>query len=72
VQRIRKAKPSRPDGKGKVYRPRMMTVREIRQIICYISRDYSVRRLTFEQVRAQLIIQASARTIRRELRKAGY
>ncbi|PMD39605.1 hypothetical protein L207DRAFT_512616 [Hyaloscypha variabilis F] len=34
--------------------------------------NWSTRRLTFEQVRTQLGIEASARTIRRELRRAGY
>jgi hypothetical protein len=49
-----------------------MSVREIRQCIRHILRDWSTRRLTFEQVRTQLGIEASTRTIRRELRRAGY
>ena len=49
-----------------------MTTREVRQIIRHISRDWSTRRLTFHQVKAQLGIRASVRTIRRELRRAGY
>jgi len=50
----------------------MMSIRLICQCIRHISRDWSTRRLTFEQVRTQLSILASARTIRRELRCVGY
>ena len=56
----------------KAPKPHMMSIREIRRCIRHISRDWSTRRLTFDQVRTQLGIQASARTIRRELRRAGY
>ena len=49
-----------------------MSICEIRHCICHIANSWSTRRLTFEQVRTQLGIQASARTIRRELRRAGY
>jgi hypothetical protein len=47
-------------------------VREIRHAIRFISKDYTSRCLTYERVRALLGIKASARTIRRELRRAGY
>jgi hypothetical protein len=50
----------------------MMTVRKIRQCIRHISRDWSTRRLSFAQVKAQLGVKASVRTIQRELRRAGY
>src|SRR6266487_1131877 len=50
----------------------MMSIREICCCIRHISRDWSTRRLTFEQVKTQLGIQASARTIQRELHHAGY
>jgi len=58
--------------KNKVYKPYLISVREIRQYIRYIVRDWSTRRLSFEQVKVQLGIKASARTIRRELRRTGY
>jgi transposase len=63
---------SRRVRKNRVYRPHLMSIREIRRYIRYIAKDWSTRRLTFEQVKTQLGIQASARTIRRELRHAGY
>jgi hypothetical protein len=47
-----------------------MSVREIRRCIRHIAKDWS-RRLSFEQVKAQLGVTASVRTIRRELRRAG-
>ena len=63
---------SRRARKGKVYKPHLMTRRLIRQCIRHIAKDWSSRRLTFKQVKAQLGITASARTIRRKLRRAGY
>jgi Transposase len=62
----------RRSRKGKVYKPHLMSTREIRRCIRHIAKDWSTRRLSFEQVRAQLGIIASAHTIRRELRHAGY
>ena len=64
ARRICKEQSSRTTRKGKAYRPKMMTVREIRRIIRYIANNYAMRRLTFTQVRAHLGILASARTIR--------
>jgi len=49
-----------------------MSIREIRRCIRHIVSSWSTRRLTFEQVRTQLGIQASACTIRRELRRTSY
>ena len=63
---------SRKARKRRVYKPHLMSIREIRRCIRHIAKDWSTRRLTFEQVKTQLGIQASARTIRRELRRAGY
>jgi hypothetical protein len=62
----------RRSRKGKVYKPHLMSIREIRRCIRHIASSWSTRRLTFEQVHTQLGIQASARTIRRELYRAGY
>ncbi len=56
----------------KAPKPYLMSIHEIRCCIRYISRDWSTHRMLFEQVRAQLGIQASARTICRELYCAGY
>ena len=49
-----------------------MSAREIRRTLRFISTSYATRSMTFDQVRAILGIKASARTIRRELRKLGY
>lgn len=69
---ICKDKSSRTTRKGKEYNHILLSLRTIRQIIRYISYNYSTRRLSFKAVRAQLGIVASARTIRRQLQKAGY
>jgi len=44
----------------------------VRQIIRTISRNHGSRRLTFEKVKYLLNLDASVRTIRRELRRSGY
>ena len=49
-----------------------MSIRDIRQCIRHISYSWATRRMSFEQVRVQLGMQVSARTIRRELRRHGY
>ena len=72
AQRICKAKSSRTTRKGKACKRRLLNTRAIRRIIRYIAQNWSTRRATFEQVKRALGIEASARTIRRELRKAGY
>ena len=72
AQRICKAKSSRTTRKGKACKRRLLNSRDIRQIIRYIAQNYNTRRATFEQVKRALGIQASARTIRWELRYKGY
>jgi hypothetical protein len=62
----------RRSQKNKVYKPHLMSICEICCCICYIANSWPTRCLTFEQVRSQLGIQASACTIQRELRRAGY
>ena len=63
---------SRRSRKGKVYKLYLMSVREIRCCICHIMKDWLMCWLSFEQVKAQLGVKASARTIRWELRRASY
>jgi hypothetical protein len=54
---------SRRSRKNRVYKPHLMFIREIRRYIRHIASDWLTRRLTFEQVRTQLGIQAFTRTI---------
>ncbi len=72
IRRILHQESSRRIRKKKAPRVHMMSVREIRRCIRHISRDWSTRRFTFDQVKAQLGITALARTIRRELRRFSY
>jgi hypothetical protein len=62
----------RRSRKGKVYKPHLMSVCEIHHCICHITKDWLTHRLSFEQVKAQLGVKASVRTIRRELHCTGY
>jgi hypothetical protein len=63
---------SRWARKHKVYKPHLMSIGEIRRCIRHIAKDWSTRLLSFGRVKAQLGVQASVRTIRRELHHAGY
>jgi hypothetical protein len=63
---------SRRSREGKVYKPHLMSVREIRRCIRHIAKDWSMRRLSFEQVespaRSQSLCQDySTRTTPRRL-----
>ncbi len=49
-----------------------MSIRLVRQCIRLISKCQSTRRMSFDRIKAQLNLLMSARTIRRELRRAGY
>lgn len=69
---ICKAPTSRRTRKWKQYQKKLLNRRDLRRIIRFISQNYTTRRLSFQRVRALLGIEASARTIRRELRKIGY
>lgn len=72
AQDICKAPSSRTTRKGKQYHRKLLDLRTIRRIIRYIGTNFIMRRMRFEEVRLRLGIQASARTIRRELRLHGY
>ena len=51
---------------------RSSSTRQIRQIIRYITKDFSGRRLLWRQVKLELKIKASAETIRRTLRLYNF
>lgn len=72
AQRICKAPSSKRDRKGKVGLKKVLGMRTIRQIIRLIAKNHTTRRMTFEQVKYVLGLEASPRTIRRALRAAGY
>jgi len=63
---------SRTTRKGKQYHQTLLNERDIRQIIRHIAFNYTTRRLSFVEVRAQLHLVASTRTIRRTLKKYSY
>ena len=72
AQRICKSNSDRRTRKGKQYQKKLLNIRHLRRIIRFIAQSHSTRRMTFEQVKKALNLPASARTIRRELRKIGY
>lgn len=72
ARRICKETLSRRSGKRRKNHQKLLSTRTVRQIIRTISQNHGSRRLTFEQVKYILGLNASDRTIRRELRRAGY
>ncbi|TVY31395.1 Transposable element Tc1 transposase, partial [Lachnellula subtilissima] len=72
IRRILHQESSHRERKKKAPKPHLMSTREIRRCIRHIAQNWATRRLSFSQVKAQLGVQASIRTIRRELRAAGY
>lgn len=72
VNRIINAKSSRQSRKGKQYKPTLISKREIRRVIRYISSNWQGRRATYPQIKTACHINASTSTIRRALKRAGY
>ena len=72
VNRIIKGKSSRRSRKGNNYKPTLITKREIRCVIRYISNSWEGRRATYPQIKATCHIGASSTIIRRALKRAGY
>ena len=58
--------------KGKKYKPKLLSTRDLRQIIRWISVDYGSRRRRMHDIKSQLSISASGETIRRVLQRLGY
>jgi len=72
IQGIVKAKSSRRSRKGKEYKPKRITPRDLRQIIRWVVTNWTTRRASYSRIKAALNINASTTTIRRTLRAAGY
>ena len=72
IQGIIKAKSSRRLRKGKEYKPKRITPRELRRIIRWVVTNWTTRRASYSRIKAALNIKASITTIRRALRAAGY
>jgi transposase len=60
---------ARPTRTG---RPRFLNHQQVLDIIEYISSSWEGRCLNYVQLRTELGIEASARTIKRRLKEAGY
>ena len=72
IQGIIKAKSSRRSRKGKDYKPKLITPRELRRIIRFVVTNWTSRRASYSQIKAALRLTASTTTIKRALRAAGY
>jgi hypothetical protein len=72
VKRILKAESSRRSRKGKQYRPYLLSFRDINRIIRYITKTYTGRELSYDQIKSELYLKPSANTIRRALRKVRF
>lgn len=72
VGRILDAESSHSTREGKKYKPKLLNIRQIRQIIRFIAKDFTGRRKSWHQVKSELGIKASAETIRRTLPAYGF
>jgi DNA invertase Pin-like site-specific DNA recombinase len=72
VNRIINGKSSRRSRKGKEYKPTLISKREIRRVIRFISNSWEGRRATYPQIKTACHLNASTTTVRRVLKKAGY
>jgi len=72
VRRILKQEHSRRVRGKKQPKLHLMSIRDIRQCIRTIAKNWSSRRMSFADLKAQLNLVPSVRTIHRELRRAGY
>jgi transposase len=72
IQKIVKSNSSRTLHKGNATKKRLITGRELRQILRYISSCWSNRRQSWTQIKAALGLQASTSCIRRTLKAAGF
>ena len=58
--------------KGKQYKPFKLSQREVRRLIRRLSKNFSVRQLSYARLRTDCNIEASDSTIARALKKPGY
>ena len=72
LQSILRQETSHRMRKGKKYQASFLNICDIRAAIRTATKGFAGRKLTWERVRTQLGITASARTIRRALRSHGY
>ena len=72
IRRILKQKHSRKERKRKLPRHHLMCKSDIRHCLRTITKNWASRRITFEELKAQLPYLPSVRTIRRELARASY
>jgi hypothetical protein len=72
IQSILYAPSSHRQRQGKTYKPYLVNPRTLRQAIRFLSKDYTTRKLSYASLRSHLQIKASAKTLSRSLRRAGY
>jgi IS30 family transposase len=72
IQSIVKAKSSRRSRKGKQYRPKLLSTRDIWRLLRYVTACWDNRPALYSQLKAALRLDASTTTIRRILRAHGY
>src|SRR4051794_29723781 len=72
VRRILKQESSCRERKRTAFRRHLMSTRDIRHCIRTIAKNWTSRRMTFAELKTQLLYWPSVRTIRRELARIGY
>jgi histone H3/H4 len=72
ISRILKEHGSRRSRKGRQYKLNLISKRETRRIIRYLSKSFYTRSLSFDCIKADCYINTSTSTIQRALKHAGY
>ena len=72
IRNIIKSHSSRRTRKGKSYKRKLISTRELRRVLRYIAQSWETRRASYARLKAECHINASTTTLRRALRAAGY
>lgn len=72
IQRIIKAPSSKRSRKGKQYKPKKLTLRDIRQIRRYVEASWDHRCASWARIKADLNLNTFTTCIRRTLKTLGY
>jgi transposase len=72
IRNIIKSGSSRRTRKGKVYKKKLVSARELRRVLRYVTASWDNRCALYARIKAECNVQASTTTLRRALKAAGY
>ena len=72
IRNIIKSRSTRRTRQGKTYKKKLLSARDLRRVLRYVSASWDNRRASYARIRAECNIQASTTTLQRALKAAGY